>query len=164
MSHNPHSAPRKSPRLMGYDYAQEGAYFVTICVQHRLALFGEIREQQMCMNAAGQMIAARWLEIPEHYPNAEPDLFVVMPNHMHGIVVIAEHQQVALSRLLQWFKTMTTTDYIRGVKNEHWQPFTGKLWQRSFNDRILRNERELNIRREYILNNPARWTEDEFYG
>jgi REP element-mobilizing transposase RayT len=62
---------------------------------------------------------------------------------------------------MQWFKTMTTNAYIRGVKQDGWRPFPGKLWQRNYYERIIRNERELNAVRQYIQDNPVRWTEDQ---
>ena len=68
-----------------------------------------------------------------------------------------------LSQVMQWFKTMTTNAYIRGVKNDGWRPFPGKLWQRSFHDRIVRDRDELDRIRRYIVNNPARWEEDNEY-
>lgn len=163
MTYNPHRDARKSLRLQGYDYSQEGAYFVTICVQNRLSLFGSISDGEMHLNGAGAMVAAHWLEIPKQFPNIESDFFVVMPNHFHGILVFLDQQQVTLSGALQWFKIVTTKAYVQGVKRQNWQPFAGKLWQRSFNDRILRSDAELQGYRTYIVNNPHKWADDEWF-
>ncbi|MGF1614694.1 MAG: hypothetical protein ACFCVA_12530 [Gammaproteobacteria bacterium] len=79
---------RHSIRLQGYDYSQAGAYFVTVCTQKRECLFGEIVNGNMRLNDAGRMVQAVWDEIPAHYPDIDIDAFIVMPNHIHGIVVI----------------------------------------------------------------------------
>ena len=79
---------RRSIRLKGYDYAQAGAYFVTMCTQDRACLLGDVVGEQVRLSDAGSMIRAAWEEMPDHYPGAETDEFVVMPNHIHGIIVI----------------------------------------------------------------------------
>jgi uncharacterized protein (TIGR00252 family) len=176
---------RKSPRLSDYDYALEGAYFVTVCVQGRLYLFGEIVDGNMRLNPAGQMIVKWWRELERKFPSMKIDeYFVVMPNHFHGIVWVPEeepcskpnpvtspansllplpkggHTGPPLQRIVQWFKTMTTNNYIHGVKEHGWQPFKGILWQRSFYDHVIRDEASLNRIREYISTNPLRWDLD----
>lgn len=88
MKYNPQIHHRRSIRLKGYDYSQNGAYFVTICVQNRKFLFGKIRNGEMILNDAGKMIEKYWREIPKKYPNVILDAFVIMPNHMHGILII----------------------------------------------------------------------------
>ncbi len=79
---------RRSIRLDGYDYAESGAYFVTICTQGHLCLFGEIVDGSMRMNEAGSMVQRAWDELPSHYPGVSTDTFVVMPNHIHGIIML----------------------------------------------------------------------------
>ena len=79
---------RRSLRLQGYDYAQTGAYFVTICTQDRNCLFGEIIDGEVRLNEAGRMIQAAWNDLPVHYPGVDIDASVIMPNHLHGIVVL----------------------------------------------------------------------------
>ena len=79
---------RRSIRLKGYDYAQPGAYFVTICVQNRECLLGEIADAQMRLNAVGAMAQTQWQKLPERFPRLALDAFVFMPNHMHGIILI----------------------------------------------------------------------------
>lgn len=88
MTFNPEIHHRRSIRLQGYDYAQAGAYFVTICVQNRQCLFGEIVEGKMRLGAAGAMMQTVWDEIPVHYPGVDIAEFVVMPNHVHGIILV----------------------------------------------------------------------------
>jgi REP element-mobilizing transposase RayT len=79
---------RKSPRLQSYDYGQSGAYFVTLCTHQRRQVFGEVVNQTMRLTAAGMMAQECWFAIPDHYPDVELDAFVVMPNHVHGILVL----------------------------------------------------------------------------
>lgn len=153
---------RKSTRLKGYDYTQSGAYFVTICLQNRLCLFGDVTDDVMVRNPAGEMVAELWLRANDKFPDIELDHFVVMPNHFHAIVLL-HADNVSLLDVVQWFKTMTTNAYIRGVKSHDWLPFEGKLWQRSFHDHIIRDEAGLNTIRSYILTNPSLWQKDVFY-
>ena len=110
-----------------------------------------------------------------------------MPNHFHGIIFIVESVgadlrvcpdneenastqkgehvgsplRAPLSQMIQWFKTMTTNEYIRGVKQLNWKPFNGKLWQRNYYEHIIRNDKELQQKTDYILDNPSRWDEDD---
>ena len=88
MKYNPEIHHRRSIRLQGYDYSQEGAYFVTLCAQHRECLFGKIVDGEMVLNDAGRVVVQSWQVIPDHFPSVELDEFVVMPNHVHGILVI----------------------------------------------------------------------------
>jgi REP element-mobilizing transposase RayT len=176
MRYDPDKHHRRSIRLKGYDYAQTGAYFVTICTQGHVCLFGEIANRSMMLNEAGQMVESWWNELPRKFTFARLDSFIIMPNHIHGIIVFVEadvldiqraHTQVrpykpvvGLGRVMQWFKTMTTNAYIRGVRESGWSPFQKRLWQRDFYDHIVRDEDDLNRVREYIVYNPLRWPDD----
>jgi putative transposase len=161
---------RKSPRLSGYDYSQAGACFVTVCVQGRQGLLGEILHGEMRLNQAGYMVERWWKELERKFSLIKIDEYdVVMPNHFHGIVFIPElsaptteggHTGPPLQRIVQWFKTMTTNEYIHGVKEHGWPQFKGSLWQRSFYDHVIRDEASLNRIREYIASNPLRWDLD----
>jgi putative transposase len=177
---------RRSIRLKGYDYSQPGFYYITICTKNRECLFGEIVSNEMVSNGAGWMINKWFREIKYKYTNIKDDTFIVMPNHFHGIIEImaknpvgadpcvcpvvddpnnanhtgGEHEGLPLPRIVQWFKTMTTNEYIRGVKQYGWRPFPGKLWQRNYYEHIIRNETELDEIREYILYNPNKWDLD----
>jgi putative transposase len=162
--------PRKSPRSSGYDYSQEGAYFVTVCVQGRQPLLGEILHGEMRLNQPGFAVERWWKELERKFPSIKLDeYYVVMPNHLHGIVFIANspspvvqggHAGPPLQKIVQWFKTMTTNNYIHGVKEHGWQPFKGNFWQRSFYEHVIRNDEALNRIREYIQKNPQRWDLD----
>jgi REP element-mobilizing transposase RayT len=203
MPYDPNKHHRRSIRLKGYDYSQAGAYFVTMCAQHRELLF--------VTDDVIDMIQRWWDKLSEKFPGVETDAFVIMPNHAHGIIVIVgEHANTGehvgspqqsddvgvnprvdpiprddsgqthgsapttntvgvdlrvnpnptLGEMIQWFKTMTTNEYIRGVKTLNWPPFPGKLWQRNYYEHIIRNEIELNAIRQYIIDNPARWEQD----
>jgi REP element-mobilizing transposase RayT len=90
MKYNPDKHHRRSVRLQGYDYASPGAYFVTICVYQRQCLFGAIMDGEMRLNGLGQMVYACWQRLPSHFPNLVLDAFVVMPNHVHGILVLTK--------------------------------------------------------------------------
>jgi len=151
---------RRSIRLKGYDYSGPGAYFVTICTRNRMCMFGHIATGEMRLNDAGQMVQSVWDGIPAHYTGIETDAFVVMPNHVHGIVIIAGATGMSLPDVVHRFKTMTTKRYVDGVKQNGWPWFDGKLWQRNYWEHIIRNEHELNRVREYITNNPAKWDMD----
>ena len=161
---------RRSIRLKNYDYSQPGAYFVTICTQHRACLFGEIKDGEMLLNEAGRKVANWWLELPSKFPTVLPDSYIVMPNHLHGIINIewnestpmnqGAHAGAPLPTIVQWFKTMTTNDYIRGVKSGVFRPFEKRLWQRNYYEHVIRNETELDTIRQYIANNPLNWTQD----
>jgi REP element-mobilizing transposase RayT len=147
--YNPNIHHRKSIRLKNYDYSQAGLYFITICVQNQECLFWEIvgADLRVCPN----------------------DEIGVCPNidnetkYDQTIQIEGEHIGSPLHRVVQWFKTMTTNEYIRGVKNLGWQPFNGKLWQRNYWEHIIRNEQSYKTISEYIINNPEKWVNDKFY-
>lgn len=171
MKYDPDIHHRHSIRLKGYDYTQAGAYFVTICTQNRTCLFGDIRNGELELNCAGKMVMKWYHELENKFPDIKRDGFICMPNHVHFIVITdpvgadlcvcpckndktGEHIGSPLHCVVQWFKTMTTNEYIRSVKQNGWPPFPGKLWQRNYYERIIRNETELNKIRKYIINNP----------
>ncbi len=166
---------RRSIRLRGYDYAEDGAYFVSICTQGRASLFGAVADGEIRPNEAGRMIQAVWDELPTHYPGVYVDAFMIMPNHVHGIIVLAgaapcdrpgtEQAQgpaptMSLPDVIHRFKTMTTKRYAEGVKQSGWQGFASRLWQRNYYEHIIRNERSLNRIQEYIAANPREWEFD----
>ena len=185
---------RNSYRLEGYDYSQAGCYFVTVCVQGRQCLFGEIIEGEMVLNDAGKLVVHWWHETENKFPHLELDQYVLMPNHIHGIVAFVgadlcvrpQHRNIKpsnchqieqerkeqnqegghtgppLQEIIQWFKTMTTNEYIKEVKSRRFPPFEKRIWQRSFYDHIIRDDNDLNRVREYIQNNPLRWALDEY--
>ena len=88
--YNPDKHHRRTIRLCGYDYAQEGLYFVTVCCQGRVCLFGEIVDGEMILNPAGRMVEKCWLDIPKHFPHAVLHDYIIMPNHVHGIIELTD--------------------------------------------------------------------------
>lgn len=172
---------RRSIRLKGYDYAQAGAYFVTIVVQGRQRLFGEVTGGVMQLNDAGLMVQDSWNELQKYYPGVEAEAFVVMPNHFHGIINLAgpdphaisrsegqprgvaptrDATKMSLSEVVHRFKTLTTKRYIEGVKQFSWPSFSARLWQRNYFEHAIRNEDSLRRIRRYIVENPLRWEFD----
>ena len=173
---------RKPNRLQHYDYSQPGYYFVTTCTQNRKELFGKIVDGQMIPNAAGKMVAKTWHELSIFYHGIRTDQFQIMPNHLHGIIIIVGDGPRAvpnearfnpngqprgvvptfsLSEVVHRFKSLTTRLYIEGVKTKGWEPFNAKLWQRSFYDHVIRDDESLDDIRAYIKNNPQNWALDE---
>ncbi len=157
---------RRLNRMGGYDYSQAGCYFVTICAQDRQCLFGEIIDDKMVLNEAGRRVVNWWRETENKFPHVELDEYVLMPNHLHGIVIIHGAFQdrsrpvptrttktKSLSELIGAFKT-TSSKQIRE------NGFASFKWQRSFHDHIVRDDDDLNRVREYILNNPLQWALD----
>jgi REP element-mobilizing transposase RayT len=159
---------RRSIRLQGYDYTKAGAYFVTVCTIDRQCIFGEICDNDVVLSHLGKVVAACWLDIPKHYPSVDVDAFVVMPNHVHGIVVITDYADNAnvmsplppkrptLGQVVGSLKSASTKQIndLRGTQGE-------TMWQRNYFERIIRREHELNRIREYIQYNPSNWLVDE---
>ncbi len=180
----PDKHSRHSIRLPGFDYARPGAYFVTVCTQGRECLFGEVVNGVTVPNAVGKMVQSVWNELPRHYPGVNIDAFVVMPNHLHGIIMLTtvgagpracpdkgracpdkgQPQGVAptmsLINVVHRFKSLTTARYRHGVVQWDWRPFFGRLWQRNYYEHIIRNAEELNCIRQYIADNPMQWAMD----
>ncbi|MGE5819733.1 MAG: transposase, partial [Deltaproteobacteria bacterium] len=150
-------------------------------------LFGTVLDETVQLNDAGRMVEHWWFELNRKFSGVEMDEFVIMPNHCHGIVIITDgvvgadlrvgpppegvgrvpegaHTgaplQPPLSTVIQWFKTMTTNQYIGSVKTGAWPPFNRRLWQRNYYDHVIRSEESLNRIRQYILDNPAQWQFD----
>lgn len=142
---------RQHIRLAGYDYSRAGAYFVTLCAVDRKCLFGAIVADEMRLNQSGTVVVSCWGEIPKHFPHVTLDEFVVMPNHLHGILlledVMAGHAR-PLPVIVGSFKSAVSR--LAGFP----------VWQRSYWDRIIRSEAELNQARRYIGENPSRWSTD----
>ena len=161
---------RKSIRLPGFDYAANGCYFVTICTQNRIHVFGEIADGALRGRPGGpHEMAERWMqELERRFPDIRLGPHIVMPNHVHMLLErigdnAGDHTGSPLREIVGWFKTMTTNDYIRHVKNGEYAPFPGRLWQRNYYEHIIRNDLDYLQTAEYIENNPARWEEDREY-
>ena len=162
---------RRSIRLPLYDYAGYGAYFVTIVTREREMLFGGFVDGEMRLSATGRLVLDEWRRLTARYPYVELDAHVIMPNHLHGIIVISDRQPTdseagdpgtasaprkPLGRLVGAFKTVTTKQVNLALGTPGQQ-----LWQRNYYERVIRGERELAIVREYIVNNPMQWELDE---
>ncbi len=155
---------RKKLRARAYDYSSTGMYWVTICVHHMECRFGRVEDSVMGMNEAGRMIDQHWQSLPLRYPGLELDAHIVMPNHLHGIAFLgttAEERPVSLSAVIGAFKSLTTVDYSRGVREGRFPPYDRLLWQRSFQDRIVQSEWRLEDLRRYVEGNPGRWQEKQ---
>ena len=231
MPYNHEIHHRRSIRLKGYDYSQEGLYFITICIEDRKYLLGEIvigastqgcpdNEtygcpesgingcKQMILNDAGKMIERWYRELENKYPDKRCHEMVIMPNHFHCIIenidtsivratpcgcpnelddnieldarigaplrgrpqnndsIYGSHNKkynATIGDLVNWFKTMTTNEYIRGVKQFGWKQFNGKLWQRNYYEHIIRSADEYERIADYIIDNPIKWHEDKFF-
>jgi len=165
---------RRSIRLPDYDYTQNGAYFVTICTQNRQQLFcnidvgaGPCAGPKLSLNAIGMMVQSIWDDLPRYYPGVEIDEFIIMPDHFHGIIILTEHigrpqgaAPTSLFDVVHRFKSLTTARYRQNVVRHRWPPFPGRLWQRNYFERVIRNEYELDRIRQYIRNNPIIWPDD----
>lgn len=194
---DPQKHHRRSIRLKGYDYSQEGAYYVTIVTWQREFLFGEIVNQEMMLSLYGEIVQKWWEEIPVHFANVETGAFVIMPNHVHGIIYIFEERRgtasypkgvsvpkddgensisqnnegsgvilggetpplrmPTLGQIVAYFKYQSTKE-MNTVDN------TGtvtKFWQRNYYEHIIRDEKDLQNKTDYIEANPLLWDEDD---
>lgn len=158
-------APQRKPlRFEGYDYSPAGMYFVTICTQNRRCRFGRVVEGVVQLNDCGRIVDEEWHRTSRLRSNVMPDAFVIMPNHLHAIVVIdyptfgyrqPDEPCQRLDRVVAGFKAACT----RRIHQIYGQSGV-VLWQRSFYDQIIRSERHLQHLRTYIENNPGRWAFD----
>ena len=172
-----------SARLSSWDYSSNGSYFITICTKNREHYFGEIIDAKMKLSEIGAFANTCWINIPNHFPHFYLDEFVVMPNHVHGIVMIEKpyidnnslprvvdtkeveekprHPRYGnqgrntISSMVGSFKSAVTK-----CCNENKMRFG---WQTRFHDHIIRNSDEFYSIRNYIINNPANWKDDKFY-
>ncbi|WP_276979943.1 transposase [Flavobacterium filum] len=205
--YNPHIHHRRSIRLKGYDYSQAGLYFITICCQDRACLFGEIvgtnnylpnivtpeNKPQMILNDAGKIANDCWMEIPNHYPNAKLHEYIVMPNHIHGIIELVNDVNTGVQNFvplqnkternvgIENFQPLQPTQnefqkiiprsigsIVRGFKIGVTKWFRQNtdvaiVWQRNYYEHIIRDEQSYQNISNYIINNPAKWAEDKFY-
>ena len=197
---------RKSPRKKDYDYSLSGVYFVTICTHERKMIFGDVVGETMQHTSLGQIAHDCWLSTPDHFPRIEVDCFVVMPNHVHAIIIIYDHENDknadektdkinnnldggtrhalsvhdhnepnrhgimkdgrfypsgvkphSLGAIIGSYKSAVTK-----IANRTLDDPPSFIWQSRYHDHIIRNEREFNMIRQYVLSNPARWNDDRF--
>lgn len=188
MKYDPQKHHRRSIRLKNYDYSQPGSYFITICTQDRECLFGKINNGLMHLNEIGELVKNEWLRTSEIRPNIIVDEFVIMPNHLHGILIIDDVNCRVTS---QCDPTITTNNNNLILKQPQYEQFGKstknsiptivklfkstttkqinllrktpgqKVWQRNYYEHIIRDELELNRIRLYIKNNPKNWHNDK---
>jgi putative transposase len=152
-------------RLRNYDYTWQGGYFVTIYTQDKQSLFDHIINSSMKLNTCGKIVESCWKDISLHYPEAKSEVFIVMPNHIHGIIIIQDFTRAgskpaptnkhALSEIIRGFKT-----YSSRRINEYRKSEGMSVWQRGYYDHVIRGEAECYQIGEYILFNPAKWETD----
>ena len=173
---------RKRNRAKETDYTTPGAYFVTVCTQKRLLLFGDVIDGVMMINDFGRIVAEAWADLPQHYPHIVVDDFVIMPNHIHGVIWLYRFYDAGcvgtglrpvltsdllelppsddpilrhgLPEIMRAFKSFSS----RRINRLRGQPGT-PVWQRSYWDRIIRAQGELSRIHDYICSNPGRWAE-----
>ena len=163
MGYNPKEYHRRSTRLKDYDYSEPGSYFVTVCVHERREIFGKILDGRMYLNENGIATEMVWTALPKWFSHIELDEFVIMPNHMHGIINImdssaqSKHYPLSLGQIVRAYKAATSR-HIHVSVNPEFQ------WQRNYYDHISRlHKNELARIRNYVVINPARWSEDSLY-
>lgn len=153
--YNPYIHHRRSVRLKGYDYSQAGLYFITICYQDRICRFGHIENGEMILNAYGKIAYDEWSKLPERFPNFEMDVFQIMPNHMHGIILLNETVVVGatlavapttVSDIVGAYKSLVANGcmHIYKMINE----MMGKLWYRNYYEHIIRNEQSFKMEKK----------------
>ena len=182
--YNPEIHHRQSIRLKSYDYSGNGAYFVTICVQDKQELFGKIDDGVMHLNRYGEIAQQVWLSLPTRFAGTDLDYFVIMPNHIHGIIVRteeigniynkndvkAQQDAFAMKSTLQIYATAPQRWQKLGEMIRTFKAATSRLihkegceefaWQRNYYESIVRNDEQLNSIRTYIASNPQTWHKD----
>jgi putative transposase len=190
--YNPKFHHRRSIRLKGYDYAQAGLYFITICCQNRIHRFGHVENGVMVLNEFGTVAYNAWMKTPEIRPNMELGDFVVMPNHIHGIIRLVDGGELhspnnmpnntpnetmgELHSSIVWGECNSP---LRGPSNNIGAIVRGykstvtkqlnllnvgcAIWQRNYHEHIIRDAQSYQRISEYIINNPAKWTADKFH-
>lgn len=174
-----------SARLQTWDYANNGAYFITICTQNRHHFFGHIQNQEIQLSEIGKFAEQYWYEIPNHFPMVELGNFVVMPNHVHGILIIDKMNDEPFVETRQCLVSTIKTNTIIGSsrfqnqgKNTissivgSYKSIVTKMsrqinpnfgWQSRFHDHIIRNSKSFENIQNYIEQNPLKWDDDRFY-
>jgi putative transposase len=165
---------RRSIRLQGYDYSSPGMYFITVCTEGKVCSFGEIRGGEMKLNDAGNAVVQAWMAIPERFPSVQLDSFVVMPNHIHGIIfilgkdgprgkgaassartAILANARPTLGKIMRAFKSVSAIK-INEIVGRIGRP----VWHRNYYEHIVRRGKDLDEIRNYIAENPRQWASD----
>lgn len=188
---NPNLHKRRSIRLKGYDYAQAGLYFITLCVQDRQHLFGEIIAGKMHLNELGKIAAQEWIATENIRKNCTLGAFIIMPNHFHAIIsidyAIKKSENIGefkspsqtIGAIIRGYKGATTKKIKEKIRfdNKRFDSSTGELqfaptaptaptegsiWQRNYYEHIIRNDKAFKNIENYIINNALKWEEDKF--
>ena len=170
---------RRSIRLTGYDYAQNGCYFLTICTRNRECLFGEIQNAEMFLSNIGEKVNDCWQEIPNHFPQIVLHDYVIMPNHIHGIIEINNidviesniggivgannYSPLRTPQSRPNGTSRTVGSVVRGFKIGVAKQVGFSPWQRNYYEHIIRNGESYNTIVQYMAQNPMKWEEDCFY-
>ena len=170
---------RHSIRLPGYDYTAAGAYFITICTQDRACLFGQVVDGEMRLSNIGKIAQAQWEQIPARFENIEIGPNIVMPDHMHGILIVraglapasgqpqgpGQPQGLPLPKavgdIVGAYKSLVVNECLKVFKSQN--RFLGKVWQRNYYEHIIRDEQSYENIAAYILNNPRQWEADQLF-
>jgi len=203
MPYNPAIHHRRSIRLKDYDYSQSGIYFVTICCDQWICRFGKIENGEMILNKYGQIAYNEWMKTPDKRSNVQLDVFVIMPNHIHGIIVITDDysrgvlhtphnicsrgvlhtpHNICSRGVLQTpqnepnrsnsvgvcntplrSSSNTVGAIVRGYKSAVTKQIGFAIWQRNYYEHIIRNEQSYRHISDYVMNNPTKWKDDQFY-
>lgn len=190
MAYDPKIHHRRSIRLQGYDYSQNGAYFITLCTQDRKPIFGKIVNGEMQLSPFGIIVRDEWLKTAEMRKNIEMDEFIVMPNHFHGIIVIDDRDwdnnrtgtlqraptekaptiekfgkptSNTIPTIIRGFKAAVTKQINTIQINAGVYNKPERIWQKNYYEHVIRNETSLNKIREYIMSNPLNWKEDDLF-
>ena len=170
---------RKTIRFQGYDYSQEGLYFVTLCCRDKVCRFGKVQIGEMVLNEMGEIAKQCWLDIPNHFPHMVLHEFIIMPNHVHGILEIVEdvgaNNYSPENEIISRSPSKTIGSAVRGFKigvtkwfNTHrakdFSPLqTKSIWQRNYYEHIIRNDHSYKNISDYIKSNPSNWLQDDYY-
>jgi putative transposase len=164
---------RKNLRLRHYDYRNPGNYFITVCTHERRPILASIENNILQLTSYGEIAKKFWLSIPEHFPKVKLDSYIVMPNHFHGILYLESDSNMINARkeekengilkgsigsIIGSWKSISTKN-VNQLRNT----LGAQLWQRNYYERIIRDEKELQMIRTYIENNPYSWEKDSLY-
>lgn len=151
---------RKRMRFEGFDYSTPMCYFITIVTNKRENLFGHIENGEMRLNSAGLMVYNEYHTLEKTHQGINCMDAVIMPNHFHCIIRLKDDSNINIFKVIDAFKSRTTVRYIYGVKELGWKTFDQHIWQRSYWDDIIWNQRQLEFVMHYIFLNPSRWDKD----
>ena len=179
MEYNPEKHHRRSIRIKNYDYSKNGYYFITICSKDRECIFGNLNvgallacaQNMIELSNAGKILDKHWNNIPNQFENVILDEYIIMPNHIHGIIIIDKDRAhdkdraqassaPTIGKIMRSFKSKSAMEYLKHIQNNDFN-LSRKIWQRNYYEHIIRDDNELEKIREYIVNNPYKWDEDK---